>query len=135
MGNNSTRPVRVDEIRRRLEERNISQAELARAVGMSKKGIQNILNKVNDPREETLIRIASILGVKWKTLLDEFDGEIEEIGEGEGGIATKTTVDLLLDMRRPGMTPEKAAQFLLSKLGKSIDMADVIRVVILRPEE
>jgi transcriptional regulator with XRE-family HTH domain len=117
-----------------MEHRNISQAALARAVGMSKKGIANIINKVNQPFEDTLVKIGAALGVKWRSLIEGYDGDAEKAEEG-GGVATKTTVDLMLDIRNNGMTPEQVTKFLMSKLDKSVDIADVIRITILRDEK
>ena len=133
MANERTHPVRVELIRKLMEDRNISQGAMAKAIRMSKKTVQNILNNESDPYEETLVKIAAVLGVKWRTLVDSYNDEEEE-NVAHGGVATKTTVDLIIDIRTDGMTPEKAKEFLLNKLSKSIDLADVIRVIILRDE-
>ena len=132
--NSRTYPVRTETMRAIMEHRNISQAALARAVGMSKKGIANIINKVNQPFEDTLVKIGAALGVKWRSLIEGYDGDAEKAEEG-GGVATKTTVDLMLDIRNNGMTPEQVTKFLMSKLDKSVDIADVIRITILRDEK
>jgi DNA-binding Xre family transcriptional regulator len=79
MRTNPTHAVRVERIRSLMDERRISQAALARACEMSTKGVQNILNKVNDPRQETLKRIAQVLGVEWRTFLESYDSDIERV--------------------------------------------------------
>ena len=86
MGANKSRtyPVRCDVMRSIMNEKNISQAALARAVDMSKKAIQNILNKVSEPLEDNLVNIAAALGVKWRTLVDDCEVAPDIVDEAAG---------------------------------------------------
>ena len=128
-----TYPVRTEVIRRIMDKRNISPSALAKAVGKSKKAIMNILNKVNEPFEDTLIKIAAALGVKWRTLIEGCEGEAENAEEG-GGVATQTTVHQLLDIRK-GITPEQFNEYVERKLKPAVGIANIIQITILRDEE
>jgi transcriptional regulator with XRE-family HTH domain len=114
-----------------MEDRNISHAALARAVRMSKKAIQNILNKVSQPYEDNLVRIAAVLGVKWRTLVEGYEGDPQDAAPPSGVVAG-TTVDILVNIRNDDIRDAELVKLLMDKLTKAVGIADVIRVVILR---
>jgi transcriptional regulator with XRE-family HTH domain len=131
MGNGSrTYPVRVDVIRDLMDQKNISVAVLVSATGKDRRTIQNILRKKTQPFEDTLVRIGAMLGVKWRSLIEGYEGEPEPANEG-GGVATKTTKTYLVDVRE-GMSNEQIVKNIMNKLSKDIDIADIVEFIILR---
>lgn len=128
------RSIRVDAIQTLMHHQNISKAELVRRARMSVKQVRNILAKRNNPTEDTLTRIASVLGVKWRTLLGEHDGPPEQASE-DGGMAVKTTTDVIIRMSDT-ISPEEARQRLIQRLtDRQIRSSDIIRITILRDDD
>ena len=116
MGKQRAYPVRTDTIMKIMDDRNISQVALARATQMSTKAIANILHKVSEPFEDTLVSIAAVLGVKWRSLIECYDGDAESAEEG-GGIATRRMTRFQGDYaEKPGETEEQALARLLTDL-------------------
>jgi transcriptional regulator with XRE-family HTH domain len=134
MGKDRTYPVKVDVIRQLMEDKNISISELAKAIRMDRKSIHNILEKKSQPLERSLALIATGLGVKWRTLVEGFENEPENLEEA-GGLAVKTTVTMILDIRRKGITLDMATKLLMSKLEGHLKRADEIRISLLRDED
>lgn len=56
-------------LKRIMEERNMSQSELAEAMGMKKSNVSVMCNNDSNPRESTLKRLAAVLGVSVDDLL------------------------------------------------------------------
>jgi transcriptional regulator with XRE-family HTH domain len=133
-----TRVVRVETIQSLMDSQNISKTELARVTGLSLKQIHNILNRISNPREDTIIRIAAALGVRWRTLLEEHEGEPQETGQVGVGTAVQTTVDVLVETSAD-LDPAELERRLMSaikKLGpERSKIADIIRIIMLRPED
>jgi HTH-type transcriptional regulator, cell division transcriptional repressor len=59
-----------DRIRQAREQADISQAELARRIGISKNAMNTIEGGQSDPRVSRIVAIARVLGVSTDTLLD-----------------------------------------------------------------
>ena len=59
-----------DRIRKAREQADISQAELARRIGISKNAMNTIEGGQSDPRVSRIVAIARVLGVSTDTLLD-----------------------------------------------------------------
>ena len=59
-----------DRIRQAREQAGISQAELARRIGISKNAMNTIEGGQSDPRVSRIVAIALVLGVSTDTLLD-----------------------------------------------------------------
>jgi len=59
-----------DRIRQARERADISQAELARRIGISKNAMNTIEGGQSDPRVSRIVAIARVLGVSTDTLLD-----------------------------------------------------------------
>jgi transcriptional regulator with XRE-family HTH domain len=131
-----TRVVRVEVIRSLMDQLNISKSKLAKQARLTLKQVNNILSKKNNPREDTIVRIATVLGVRWRTLLEVHEGPPEETGEGGVSVAMMT-VDLIIETS-DDMAPEELQRRLeaaLRKLGPNRMMAaDIIRIVKLRTE-
>lgn len=141
MGRDDSRfhAVRVDTILELMEDLQISKTELARRTGISLRQINNILKGENDPREDSIVRIAAALGVKWRSLLAKHEGPPTPIGDsGSGGIAQKTTTDLLIETRN-GPSPEeldRRLQLAFQKAGHALrNGAHVIRIIPLKADD
>jgi transcriptional regulator with XRE-family HTH domain len=134
MGKDRTYPVKVDVIRQLMEDKNISVSALAMAVGMDRKSIHNILDKKSQPLERSLVAIATMLGVKWRTLVEGYDGKLQDL-EGSGGLAAKTTFAFLVDIRNEGMTEEMANELIMRKIKGRIKNLDEIRISIMRDDD
>jgi len=59
-----------DRIRQAREQADISQAELARRIGISKNAMNTIEGGQSDPRVSRIVAIARVLGLSTDTLLD-----------------------------------------------------------------
>lgn len=60
-------------IKQTLEERKMSQRKLARLADLSSSGLCSIINEAVSPKEDTLKRIAKVLGVSVAYLVGEED--------------------------------------------------------------
>lgn len=133
MGRDESRTwsVRVEEIRRLMDLRNLSKSALAGRAGVDVRTIRNMLQKKNDPTEETLIQVARALGVQRRMLVQDEQGDTKPQYE-EGGVSVKTTVDLLIQTSED-LTPQelqKRLETALQKAGhKRLDVADIIRII------
>lgn len=56
-----------------LEKKSVTQEELAQAVGVTQSAISYWSNGVTYPRTRDLIKIAKVLGVSVKTLVESFE--------------------------------------------------------------
>lgn len=139
MGRDESRtyPLRINEIRRLMDNQNISVAELARRTRISHKQIKNVLDGVTKKsRQDTITRIAAALGVRWRTIVEDYDGPVEKADEG-GGVAVQTTVDLFIETS-DDLPPEEVQRRLQAAMRKAgserIKSADIIRIIKLRPK-
>jgi transcriptional regulator with XRE-family HTH domain len=124
--------IRVEEIERLMDQHNISRSELARRSGISPRQIANILNRKNDPREDSITRIASALGVKWRTLLAGHEGQPEEMVDDEVSRLATTRTVLTVRMKK-GISPDEAKRVLTQRLTEHhIQVSDIIQITILR---
>ena len=132
MAKERTRPIRLDMVREIMDEKGISVGDLVKATGLSRKGVNNILDGTSAPRVDNLVMIAAALGVRWRTLVEGHVGEPEVAG---GGVAIKTTVDIILDIRTGGMTEEEAIVALGVKLRGRIRNLDEVRIKVVRDDD
>ena len=63
-----------EEIRRRREERHLSQEELAEAVGVSRQAVSKWESGASDPSTSNLLALARLYGVSAEELLREAAG-------------------------------------------------------------
>ena len=120
-----------------MERLNISRSMLAERTGLSLKQVNNILAGITaNPREETITRIAGVLGVQWRTLLEEHEGPPQETGEGSA--AVQTTVDRFMETSND-WTPDELQRRLELEIKKlppdRIQNADIVRIIFLRPKK
>jgi transcriptional regulator with XRE-family HTH domain len=134
MDDDRPRRLKIEEITRLMNDKNISRAELARRTKMSLRQIKNILNgKTVCPREDTITSIATALGVKAYTLYEDHEGEVEKTDEGGIVVKTKTTMFLPL---KDGVSPEQAREKLIKMLtARQIAASDEIIITILRDDD
>lgn len=126
-----THSVRVDEIKRIMEDRGITIAELAIATEMSRKTITNILTKKSDPLEDNLVRIATALGVKWRTLVEGYERDPQE-AESRPVITSRTKLEMIFDTRANRMTDEQAIEAIIFKLKGQLKSIDEVHIRIIR---
>src|SRR5262249_8832613 len=131
------RAVNADKIRQLMHAQNISKSELSRRTGITVKQIRNILDKRSHPREDTIARIASVLGVQWHVFPDDYAGELQSADE-QGGVAVKTTVDMLITTSED-ITAEELRDRIVKALLKAgdnrLEAADVIRIIKMRSDD
>lgn len=134
MADDRPRRLKIEEITRLMNDRNISRAKLARLAKVSLKQIRNILDGTTlCPREDTITRIAIALGVKAYTLYEGYQGEVENTDEG--GVAVKTRTTMFLPLK-DGVSPEEAREKLMKMLtARHIAASDEIVITILRADD
>lgn len=104
-----------ESVRRKLEEKDITQNELAKMIGMSSSGISTALGRDGNPRIDTIVRIAAALGCTVAELL----GEGAPAAAPSDGL-TPTERQLILDFRQLN---DQGVQYVLQSMAMALALS------------
>ena len=104
-----------ESVRRKLEEKDITQNELAKMIGMSSSGISTALGRDGNPRIDTIVRIAAALGCTVAELL----GEGAPAAAPSDGL-TPTERQLIRDFRQLN---DQGVQYVLQSMAMALALS------------